>query len=155
VAKKKVGRPSQITKKVCDKVCNLIIEGNSVRSICEMEDMPHRQTLISWLARDQEFSYQYAQALEARTHFKAEERHQILDEAMTDIMTLPEGVNANVYANLVKERIRAIEWDAERLAAKRYKVKDLDRNQGEAQPMNITFEVAQPVKEVRTTNAKT
>lgn len=117
--------------------------------------MPHRQTLISWLARDQEFSYQYAQALEARTHFKAEERHQILDEAMTDIMTLPEGVNANVYANLVKERIRAIEWDAERLAAKRYKVKDLDQNQGEAQPMNITFEVAQPVKEVRTTNAKT
>ena len=109
----------------------------------------------SWLLKEVEFSYQYAQALQFRTHLLAEERHEIIEAAFADIKTLPENVNGNVYVNLVKERVRAIEWDAERLAAKRYKPKDDDTMKGEAQPLTINFEVAEAVSEIKTTNANT
>ena len=148
------GRPSTFTQSKADQICALIINGDSVRSICKMESMPARETLISWLARNQEFSHQYAQALAARTHFKAEERHEILMTAMDEVQDLPEGVNSNVYFNFIKERIRCIEWDAERLAAKRYKINDTENDKDEAQPLNINFSVNEPVKDIKVTNAK-
>ena len=149
-----MGRPSTFSQSMADLVCEEIINGNSVRAICDREDRPARETLISWLARNQEFSHQYALALEARTHFKAEGRHEFLIDKMREFEFLPEGVNQNVFFNFVKEQIRCIEWDSERLAAKRYKVKDVEPNQGDSQPLNITFEVSEAVKAVKTTNAK-
>ena len=68
---------------------------------------------------------------------------------------LTEGVNSNVWVTLVKEQVRAIEWDAERLAAKRYKPKETEHDKGEAQPLTINFNVSDPVSKVKTTNAKT
>lgn len=116
------GRPTTYDPEICNELCNRIMAGRSVRSICDDSDMPAKSTVNGWLAEHQDFSHQYALALEFRTHLKAEQRHELLDEAMVELYSLPEGVNANVWANLIKERIRAIEWDAERLAAKRYKV---------------------------------
>jgi len=118
-----------------------------------MDNMPPRATVNTWLSKNAEFSYQYAQALQFRTHLKAEERHELISEAFNDIKELPEGVNGNVWVTLVKEQIRAIEWDAERLAAKRYKPKEDNKDGGEAQPLTINFEVSDPVGEIKTTNA--
>lgn len=151
--KNKEGRPTTFTQEIADKLCSLIMSGMSVHRICDMEDMPPRSTVNTWLTKDAEFSYQYAQALQFRTHVKAEERHELIESAFNDIKELPEGVNGNVWVTLVKEQVRAIEWDAERLAAKRYKPKDDDTTKGEAQPLTINFEVAEPVKEIHTTNA--
>ena len=148
------GRPTTYTKKAAETVCNRITNGESVRAICDDPKMPARQTLVSWLAKNQEFSYHYAQALEARTHFLAESRHELLDDAIAEMARIGDDVSHNIQFNILKERIRAIEWDAERLAAKKYKVKDSEQNQGEAQPLNISFNVEAPVKDVRTTNAK-
>lgn len=150
---KKIGRPTTFTQDIADKLCALIMSGLSVHKICAREDMPPRPTVNSWLLKETEFSYQYAQALQFRTHLLAEERHEIIEEAFTDIRSLPENVNSNVYVNLIKEKVRAIEWDAERLAAKRYKPKDDDTMKGEAQPLTINFEVSEPVSEIKTTNA--
>ncbi len=151
--KNKVGRPSEFTKEIGDSLCAKIMEGLSVHKICDLDDMPPRATVNTWLTKNTEFSYQYAQALQFRTHLKAEERHELIADAFNDIRNLPEGVNANVWATLVKEQVRAIEWDAERLAAKRYKPKDDETTKGEAQPLTINFEVSEPVKEIKTTNA--
>ena len=153
--KNKGGRPTTFTQDIADKLCSLIMSGLSVHKICDREEMPPRATVNSWLLKEVEFSYQYAQALQFRTHLLAEERHEIIEAAFADIKTLPENVNGNVYVNLVKERVRAIEWDAERLAAKRYKPKDDDTMKGEAQPLTINFEVAEAVSEIKTTNANT
>lgn len=151
--RKRVGAPSKFTQKIADELCKRIMSGLSVHKICQMEDMPPRTTVNTWLIKNAEFSYQYAQALQFRTHLKAEERHEIIEDAFNDIGDLPERVNANVYVNLIKEQIRAIEWDAERLAAKRYKPKEDETTKGEAQPLTINFEVSEPVKEIKTTNA--
>ena len=147
------GRPTNFNQEIGDLICSRIMEGESVHKICKQEDMPARSTLNSWLSNSKniQFSYQYAQALAFRTHLHAEQRHEIIDKAFNDIQTLPEGINANVWANLVKEQVRAIEWDAERMAAKRYKVKEDETTKGEAQPLNINFSVNDAVKDVKVT----
>lgn len=153
--KNKGGRPSEFTKEIGDSLCAKIMEGLSVHKICAMDDMPPRATVNTWLTKNTEFSYQYAQALQFRTHLKAEERHELISDAFNDIRNLPDGVNANVWAALIKEQVRAIEWDAERLAAKRYKPKEDETTKGEAQPLTINFEVSEPIREIKTTNADT
>lgn len=152
-AKNKVGAPTKFTQSIADLLCSRIMSGLSVHKICDMTDMPPRATVNTWLTKNAEFSYQYAQALQFRTHLKAEERHELIEQAFEDIKQLPEGVNGNVWANLVKEQIRAIEWDAERLAAKRYKTKEDETTKGEAQPLTINFEVSEPVSDIKVTNA--
>ena len=154
-AKGKAGQPTKFTQAIADKLCELIMSGLSVHKICSMPSMPPRSTVNTWLTKDEKFSYQYANALQFRTHLKAEERHELIESAFTDIQNLKEGVNSNVWVTLVKEQVRAIEWDAERLAAKRYKPKDTEHDKGEAQPLTISFNVSDPVSKVKTTNAKT
>lgn len=111
------------------------MQGRSVRSICDDPDMPARETLHSWLARIDGFSHHYAQALEFRTHLQAEQRHEIIEDAQKELFSLPQGVNASAWANLVKEQIRAIEWDAERMAAKRYKPQREEQSKGGAEEL--------------------
>tara|TARA_R110000744_G_scaffold253749_1_gene369299 strand:- start:118 stop:597 length:480 start_codon:yes stop_codon:yes gene_type:complete len=154
-AKGNGGQPTKFTQAIADKLCELIMSGLSVHKICSMPSMPPRSTVNTWLTKDDKFSYQYANALQFRTHLKAEERHELIESAFTDIQNLAEGVNSNVWVTLVKEQVRAIEWDAERLAAKRYKPKETEHDKGEAQPLTINFNVSDPVSKVKTTNAKT
>ena len=131
------GQPTKYNEKIGEEVCNLIMTGMSVTKICLLDNMPPRSTLNGWLVKNTDFSYRYAQALQFRTHLKAEERHELIDSAFNDIQNLPQNVPGNVWITLVKEQIRAIEWDAERLAAKRYKVKEDDTTIGSAQPLTI------------------
>ena len=77
----KPGQPTKYTDEIANKVCALIMSGLSVHKICAQEDMPPRATLNGWLTQNTEFSYQYAQALQFRTHLKAEERHELIDAA--------------------------------------------------------------------------
>lgn len=149
------GQPTKYNEKIGGEVCDLIMTGMSVTKICLLDNMPPRSTLNGWLVKNTDFSYRYAQALQFRTHLKAEERHELIDSAFNDIQNLPQNVPGNVWITLVKEQIRAIEWDAERLAAKRYKVKEDDTTSGSAQPLTINFEVSEPVKDVKITNADT
>lgn len=99
------------------------MNGEAVCSIVKDPSMPANSTLYKWLANKPKFAERYAQALEFRTHLKAEERHQVIDSAIKELSTgdMPEGFNFNVWGNLVKEKIRAIEWDAERLAPIKYR----------------------------------
>ena len=149
------GQPTKYNNKIGEEVCNLIMTGLSVTKICQLKNMPPRSTLNGWLVKNTEFSYRYAQALQFRTHLKAEERHELIESAFLDIASLPEGLNGNAWITLVKEQIRAIEWDAERLAAKRYKCKEDDTDKGAAQPLTINFEVSEAVKDIKVTNADT
>jgi hypothetical protein len=155
MAKPKQGRgqPTKYNEDIANELCNLIMTGLSVTKICLLENMPPRSTLNGWLVKNTDFSYRYAQALQFRTHLKAEERHELIELAFKDIASLPEGVNGNAWITLVKEQIRAIEWDAERLAAKRYKCKEDDTDKGASEPLTINFAVAEAVKDIKITNA--
>ena len=155
MSKNKGGRPTIYTKDIEDQIIDRITSGESVSNICRDPAMPGKTCLFSWLSKNDEFANRYAQALQNRTHLKAEERHEVIENAISGLAELPKGVNANVFATLIKEKVRAIEWDAERLAANKYKVKSDQIDLGEAQPLTINFEVAEPVSDITVTNAKT
>jgi len=85
-APKKNGRPSKYTNKLADKICKMIAEGQSVRSICKKKDMISMQTFFRWLRENEKFREQYAHACEERSYRHAEEIIEIADDATNDYM---------------------------------------------------------------------
>lgn len=83
---KKVGRPSKYTNKLADKICQMIAQGQSVRSICAKKDMISMQTFFRWLRENDKFREQYARACEERSYMHAEEILEIADDATNDYM---------------------------------------------------------------------
>ena len=120
---KKLGRPTKYNFRLATELIKRIMAGEAVCSIIKDKHMPANSTLYKWLANKPIFAERYAQALEFRTHLKSEERHAVINDAINKIQyeEMPEGFNAAVWGNLIKEKVRAIEWDAERLAPIKYK----------------------------------
>ena len=80
-AKHPGGRPSSYSNEVVTTICLRIAEGESLRSICQDEGMPHRATVHVWLddpART-EFHDRYARARVAQAWSLAEEALHIAD----------------------------------------------------------------------------
>lgn len=61
-AKKAPAKPVEFSQELFDHICELIADGNSLRTICEMKGMPHRMTFNSWRKRTPELQAQYDQA---------------------------------------------------------------------------------------------
>lgn len=139
---KRVGRPTKYNPRLAALIIKRIMSGEAVCSIVKDEAMPANSTLYKWLSKDQKFAERYAQALEFRTHLKAEQRHEVIESAIKELRMgdMPEGFNFNVWGNLVKEKIRAIEWDAERLAPVKYRVnhkQEIDGDDVELKPIPV------------------
>lgn len=83
---KRVGRPSKYTNKLADKICQMIAQGQSVRSICAKKDMISMQTFFRWLRENDKFREQYARACEERLYMHTEEILEIADDARNDYM---------------------------------------------------------------------
>ena len=88
---KKNGRPSKYTNKLADKICQMIAQGQSVRSICAEKDMISMQTFFRWLRENDKFREQYARACEERSYMHAEDIIEIADNATNDYMEKLEG----------------------------------------------------------------
>ena len=88
---KKNGRPSKYTNKLAEKICQMIAQGQSVRSICAKKDMISMQTFFRWLRENDKFREQYARACEERSYMHAEDIIEIADNATNDYMEKLEG----------------------------------------------------------------
>ena len=60
-------------------ICERLVEGESLRSICLSDDMPHRGTIFRWLEAHEDFRDQYARAREAQADTLADEITHIAD----------------------------------------------------------------------------
>jgi hypothetical protein len=60
--KAKRGRPSSFTQKTADDICKRLIGGESLRHICEGDDMPDKATVLRWAYDREDFRDQYARA---------------------------------------------------------------------------------------------
>lgn len=72
------------SKELCDDLCEYLANGGSLRSWCEEEGNPSRNTVIRWLSEDPEFRDQYARAREAQADFWAEQIIEIADDTQND-----------------------------------------------------------------------
>ena len=100
------GRPSKFSQALADRICEELANGKSLRTVCKGKDMPSPLTVRRWLAKDETFRTQYAQAREEQADFHADELIEIAD-------TEPDPNRARV-------RIDARKWVASKLRPKVY-----------------------------------
>ncbi|SCB16478.1 hypothetical protein [Rhizobium hainanense] len=120
------GRPSDFTPVVADAICERLADGESLKSICTSDGMPHRATVFRWLGAHADFRDSYARAREAQADALFDE---ILDIANTPITGEKTKVdkNGNVIemtkADMIDHRrlqIDARKWIAAKLRPKVY-----------------------------------
>lgn len=131
-----MGRPTDFTQAVADTICERIADGESLRAICDDDDMPGKSTVFRWLAADQSFQDQYARAREAQADSLVDDMLDIADDGRNDWI---EKRNADGEAigwiengealRRSQLRIDARKWMASKMQPKKYGEK-LDLNHG-------------------------
>lgn len=106
MAPKKQAPRVEFSQALFDSVCELIADGKSVRSTCEMAGMPDRKTFYRWCKRTPELQHQYDQAY-------IDYEHSVLDDIVYIADTEPDPRKAKV-------RIDAREWDLKIRNRKRF-----------------------------------
>lgn len=115
------------TDEIADRICERIADGESLRKICETEDMPDKATVFRWLAANETFRDQYARAREAQADSLVDEIIDIADDGRNDWIEKhgQEGENAGWRENgeairRSQLRIDARKWMAGKLRPKKY-----------------------------------
>jgi hypothetical protein len=103
-----MARPTVMTKKVMEFVCQQIAGGESLSKICRDESMPARSTILLAVVNDRDgFRTDYMRAREAAGFSHAD-----------TIIELVESVGRGDYEpNVAKVMIDGLKWAAERMAA--------------------------------------
>ncbi len=134
MAKRSVGRPCDFTPALGEAICDRLIEGESLRSVCSDPAMPHRATVCRWLARgdagEQPFTAfvtQYARATEFRADALFDESQEIADDSSRDWEVVRDGEGQvtgikvdGEHVQRSKLRVETRKWMAGKLAPKRY-----------------------------------
>jgi hypothetical protein len=142
------GRPSDYSPELAETICNLLIEGNSLRAIEDMDGMPSKTAILRWVSKHPEFRDQYARALEARTDAHADEILAIADDGHNDWMQKQFGDDVKWVENgeairRSQLRIDSRKWLMSKLAPKKYGDKLLHGGDP-SNPVKMTFEWLKP-----------
>lgn len=106
-----VGRPSVFSTELAAAICERMAEGESLRAICRDRTMPHRNTVLNWLADKSDFLGQYARAREAQADVLAEQILEIIDRATVKTV------------NVARLKFEGRRWLASKIAPKKYGTK--------------------------------
>jgi hypothetical protein len=103
-------------------ICVRLSEGESLKSICLSDDMPHRSTVYDWLFSMPAFADMYARAREEQAETMADEIIEIADESSSDWMITERGTEIvnNEAISRSKLRVEARKWVAAKLKPKKY-----------------------------------
>jgi plasmid stabilization system protein ParE len=145
----KTGRPSKFTEEVAYAICARLADGESLRSICQDDDMPGRRTVLDWLDDDANASFRakYARAREAQADLLAEEIVQIADTPQmgTKSVSKVSGIEISEGDMIEHRRLQvdARKWYAAKLAPKKYGDKitnELTGADGAPLTINVCFD---------------
>lgn len=119
------GRPSDYSEQMADIICERLSHGESLRTICADDGMPHAGTVCRWLAKHDTFREQYALAREAQAELHADEMIEIADDGRNDWMQKNFGEETRWVENGEAIRRSALridtrKWVAARLLPKKY-----------------------------------
>ena len=127
-----VGRPSSYTPEIADSICERLANGESLKRICEDEDMPPRKTVAGWVIDDREgFSARYTHARNLGLDQMADELIEIADETSRDTIVTEQGDKADSeWINRSRLRVDARKWYLSKLAPKTYGDKITNQHTG-------------------------
>lgn len=81
-----MARPSSYTKEIADEICQRLVDGESLRSICKDDHLPAVSTVCLWIVDNREgFSEQYARARQAQGTMMADDIAHIADSGSGDV----------------------------------------------------------------------
>lgn len=103
-----MGVPTKFNTEIADEICFQIIDGKSLRKICEMDGMPDLRNLMRWVERHEDFRQQYVHARATQAEIKFDD---LKDLART---ATPEDVQC------VKLQIDVAKWELSKTLPKKY-----------------------------------
>jgi hypothetical protein len=110
------------TPEMAARICAEIIDGKSVRSICKMEGMPSKITVMRWLRSHEDFKELYDRACVERAEAYAEEIVDIADDGTNDYV--PDGDDGvrfdHEHVQRSKLRVEARKWICAKMKPRKY-----------------------------------
>lgn len=117
---KMIGRPTLYTQKLADDICSRISKGESLKRICEDEEMPTRATVHNWLLDEEKrgFFDKYTQAVNVRAELMFDELEELADKSVDDIEGDDKSDGARVQAR--KLQVDTRKWYLSKVMPKKY-----------------------------------
>jgi hypothetical protein len=122
-----MGRPSRYSAKLVELICGRLASGESLRSICRDEELPHMATVMNWLGKESTFREQYALAREVQAEYLVDEIVEIADDGVNDYMEKRDAEGKIIgwrengeFIQRSRLRVDARKWAASKLAPKKY-----------------------------------
>ena len=135
-----MGRPSVYSEDLASAICGRLADGESLRSICETDDMPARSTVYAWLTDDVDgFSDRYARARTIQAETIADELIEIADDNSRDVRVGLDGRETPDFDHIARSRLRVDtrKWLLSKMLPKQY---------GEKTQMELTGKDGGPVE---------
>ena len=123
-----MGRPSDYNTDMATRICERRAAGESIRAMCEDDDMPTASTVFKWLSESPEFSEQYARACEIDADLEFDALNDIADAATP----------ADVQVR--KLQIDTRKWCLARRSPKKYGDRQAIEHTGGESPVRIIYE---------------
>lgn len=120
------GRPTLFSADIADELLTRLSSGESLRSICKDEHMPHESTVRSWVVHDspEGFAKRYTLARDIGLDCKADEFLEVAAQPLpAKVITVgPKGREVKVMDAVDRSRLHAdsLKWYLSKLAPKRY-----------------------------------
>lgn len=120
-----LGRPSDFTPELADRICELLADGQSLRKVCENEWAPNKSNVFKWLRTNQPFRDQYELAKQESADSFADDMADIADDSRNDWMENNDPDNPGYKLNgehvqRTRLRIDTRKWLASKLKPKKY-----------------------------------
>lgn len=119
-------------EKVKDSILERLAEGESLRAICQGEDMPAASTVCLWVKDDDAFAERYARAREVGFTLLAEELLEIADDGKNDTYTDDNGNIRTDHDVIARSRLRVDtrKWMLAKMLPKVYGEKVVNEHTG-------------------------
>jgi hypothetical protein len=107
---------------LADRVIEHLVEGDSLRKICEMDGMPSRRSVFYWLKDNEDFRQRYEIARLMQIEYWAHEIIEIADDTSGDFIINERGerVVDHEHINRARLRVDARKWLMSKLHPQRY-----------------------------------
>ena len=109
---------------VADLICERLLDGASLRQICQDTTIPARSTLFNWLRQHREFARKYTFAKWFQCQSLADDMVDIADSRANDLIERerPDGKQVLGFDpdSFRRQQIAALHWRISKLKPKRY-----------------------------------
>mgnify|MGYP005863524761 CR=1 FL=1 len=108
-----MGRPTEYTQDIADKICAWLAGGQSLRAFCRQDNTPALSTVCLWIVSRDDFSEQYRRAREAAGYAHGDGVVEIVELLRSGAVDPQTG----------KAMMDGLKWSAERMAPKAHVAK--------------------------------